>query len=154
MSRIVGKNDLVEIVKKLKSKGKKIGTTNGCFDVLHYGHIWSLNEAKKHCDILILGLNSDDSVRRLKGPLRPINNEDTRAYVLSNIRPVDYIYVFGEDDPTEFLKLVKPAVHVKSEEGYKGIEGPVLKKWKGKLVLLEVIPGYSTSKLLSGKNGS
>ncbi len=87
--------------------------TNGCFDILHSGHIQYLNEAKSLGDYLIIGLNSDDSVKRLKGPKRPINDELERKFILENIKAVDEVIIFDEDTPMELIKKVKPTILVK-----------------------------------------
>ena len=87
--------------------------TNGCFDVLHFGHVHYLLQAKKLGDILVIGLNSDGSVRRLKGPARPVNGEKNRAYVLAALAFVDYVVVFEEDTPEELIKVIRPDVLVK-----------------------------------------
>lgn len=96
-----------------KRHGQKIVFTNGCFDVLHYGHVHYLLQAKALGDILVIGLNSDDSVRRLKGPTRPINGENERAFVLAALACVDYVTLFEEDTPEELIKVVRPDVLVK-----------------------------------------
>lgn len=101
-----GRNDF-------KRHGQKIVFTNGCFDVLHFGHVHYLLQAKKLGDILVIGLNSDDSVRRLKGPRRPINGENERAFVLAALVCVDYVTLFEEDTPEELIKVVRPDVLVK-----------------------------------------
>ena len=101
-----GRNDF-------KRHGQKIVLTNGCFDVLHFGHVHYLLQAKKLGDILVIGLNSDDSVRRLKGPRRPINGENERALVLAALVCVDYVTLFEEDTPEELIKVVRPDVLVK-----------------------------------------
>jgi D-beta-D-heptose 7-phosphate kinase/D-beta-D-heptose 1-phosphate adenosyltransferase len=97
----------------LKRQGRKIVFTNGCFDVLHFGHVHYLLQAKELGDILVIGLNSDDSVRRLKGPTRPINGEKERAFVLAALACVDYVVVFDEDTPKELIETVRPDVLVK-----------------------------------------
>ena len=148
MGKIISKDDLKRKVEEFRHRGWRIGTTNGCFDVIHYGHIQLLKVAKASCDILVVGLNSDASVKRLKGPTRPIHNQRARAYVLNELIPVDYVYIFEEDDPTNFLRLVKPIQHTKSKGGYKGIEEPILKEWNGKLNLLDDVTSYSTSEIL------
>ena len=98
----------------LKSfKGKKIVFTNGCFDILHAGHVAYLNEAKSQGDVLIVGLNSDSSVKRLKGEQRPINSEKERKFVLENLKAVDAVFLFEEDTPLNLIKEVSPNVLVK-----------------------------------------
>ena len=109
--KIVGRDFFKENALKLHQQ--KVVFTNGCFDVLHFGHVHYLLEAKKLGDILVVGLNSDDSVRRLKGPTRPINGEKERAFVLAALSCVDYIVMFEEDTPENLIKAVRPDVLVK-----------------------------------------
>ena len=109
------------IVKDLKNKNKKIIFTNGCFDILHIGHVKYLEESKSFGDILILGLNSDDSVRRLKGENRPINTEDDRAYILASIEAIDYVVIFDNDTPFDLINLIQPDILVKGAD-YEGKE--------------------------------
>ena len=100
----------------LKIKDKKIVFTNGCFDILHTGHAKYLKESKKHGDILIVGLNSDLSVKRLKGESRPINNESDRAYLLNELKSVDYVVIFNEDTPENLLNIIKPDIYTKGAD--------------------------------------
>lgn len=95
------------------NKNKKIVFTNGCFDILHRGHVAYLNEAKSLGDILFIGLNSDTSVKRLKGPERPVNNEQDRKFVLENLKAVDFVEIFEEDTPLNLIKKVTPNILVK-----------------------------------------
>lgn len=111
--KIVAQNKLAEICEELRRQGRKIVFTNGCFDILHSGHVLYLEEAKSCGDILILGLNSDSSVKRLKGDSRPINHQSDRAIVLSALESVDYITIFEEDTPYNLIHLLKPDVLVK-----------------------------------------
>jgi len=106
---------LKELLSELekKRKGKKVVFTNGCFDLIHAGHAHYLSEAKKLGDILVVGLNSDASVRRLKGPKRPILPQNMRSFLLDSLKPVDYVVIFDEDTPTELIKAIKPDVLVK-----------------------------------------
>lgn len=112
MGKIVTWNELSESVERLRTQGKKIVFTNGCFDIIHIGHIRYLKEAKRLGDILIIGLNSDSSISRIK-PGRPVNPQDQRAEVLSSLEMVDYITIFDEDTPYELIKRIKPDVLVK-----------------------------------------
>ena len=96
-----------------KAKGKNLVFTNGCFDILHRGHVSYLNSAKKEGDLLIVGLNSDASVKRLKGESRPINYEQDRKFVLENLKAVDFVEIFDEDTPLELIKQVCPNLLVK-----------------------------------------
>lgn len=98
---------------KLRSRGKRIVFTNGCFDILHYGHVKYLEKAARKGDVLVVGLNSDASVRRLKGPDRPVNRQRCRAVVLAALESVDYVAIFGEDTPLGLIKRLKPDVLVK-----------------------------------------
>ena len=104
-----------ELANKLRHErpGKKVVFTNGCFDLLHVGHVRYLAEAKALGDILVIGLNSDDSVKKLKGPTRPVQSEKDRAEILSQLRSVDYVTVFGEQTPVELIQVVRPDVLVK-----------------------------------------
>jgi rfaE bifunctional protein nucleotidyltransferase chain/domain len=102
-----------DIIAELRKKNKKIAFTNGCFDILHRGHVEYLEKAKKYADILILGLNTDNSVKRLKGAGRPYVNENDRAYVLSRLEAVDVVCLFDDDTPLELIKKVKPDFLIK-----------------------------------------
>jgi rfaE bifunctional protein nucleotidyltransferase chain/domain len=112
---IVELKELLELLEKVRGK-KKIVFTNGCFDLLHAGHADYLNKAKSLGDILVVGINSDASVRRIKGEKRPILPQQIRAYLLDNLKPVDYVVIFEEDTPLELIKAVKPDVLVKGAD--------------------------------------
>jgi len=131
--------------------------TNGCFDILHAGHVQYLEQAKKLGDILVVGLNSDASVRRLKGENRPINKQEDRALVLAALEFVDYIIIFEEDTPYELIKIVNPDVLVKGGDWKEtDIIGADIVQAKGGTVLsLPLRPGLSTSKIIEEikKNG-
>jgi D-glycero-beta-D-manno-heptose 1-phosphate adenylyltransferase len=111
--KIIPSARITELSQKLHSEGKKLVFTNGCFDILHAGHVTYLTQARALGDILILGLNSDLSVKRLKGDNRPVNAEMQRALVLAGLSAVDYICIFAEDTPYELIKKVQPDVLVK-----------------------------------------
>lgn len=130
-----------------ENKGKKIVFTNGCFDILHVGHVSYLNEAKKQGDLLFVGLNSDSSVKRLKGDKRPINNERERQYLLENLRCVDCVNVFEEDTPYELIKEVMPSVLVKGGDWkVEDIVGSdIVLKNGGEVKSLTFIEGFSTT---------
>src|SRR3989338_3572301 len=100
--------ELATITKKLKNTNKKIITTNGIFDILHIGHIRYLQEAKKLGDILIVAINSDSSVKKIKGPKRPLNNENDRAEMLASLQCIDFVAIFDEENPIKFLEEIKP----------------------------------------------
>ena len=140
---------LKEILNK-KNNGKKIVFTNGCFDILHRGHVEYLQKAKGLGDLLVLGLNSDSSVKRLKGESRPINNEKDRAIILSALECVDYIIIFDEDTPLELIKNLKPDILVKGGD-YK-IENVVGREYAKETVLIDFVDGYSTTKIIKNIN--
>ena len=134
------------IVRELKNKGKKIIFTNGCFDILHIGHIKYLEKTKVFGDILIVGLNADESVRRLKGKNRPINSQVDRAYILASIKVIDYVVIFDDDTPLDLIKLIKPDVLVKGGdyEDKEVIGQEIVKEVK----LVQFIDDKSTSKTI------
>ena len=131
---------------ELKKRGKKIVFTNGCFDILHVGHVKYLEEAKSYGDVLILGLNSDESVRRLKGPTRPVNTEDDRAYILASLEAVDYVVKFYDDTPYALIKAVQPHILVKGGD-YEGKE-VVGQDIADELRLVDFVDGKSTTKTI------
>lgn len=135
--------EVKKISARLREKGKKVVFTNGCFDILHKGHVSYLNTAKSFGDVLILGLNSDKSVRKLKGETRPINPEEDRAYILSALECVDYVVIFDEDTPYELISKVKPDILVKGAdyEGKEVVGSDIAKETK----LVEFINGKSTT---------
>ena len=116
MSKTKTINELKDISEKLRNEGKIVITTNGVFDILHIGHIRYLQEAKKLGDTLIVAINSDSSVKKIKDPKRPLNNENDRAEALAALECIDYVAIFDEDDPIIFLKAIKPHIHVKGSD--------------------------------------
>jgi D-beta-D-heptose 7-phosphate kinase / D-beta-D-heptose 1-phosphate adenosyltransferase len=136
-------DEISVIINVLKSKNKKIIFTNGCFDILHIGHIKFLEKAKSFGDVLIVGLNSDLSVKQIKGENRPINNQNDRAHILASLEVVDYLVIFNEDTPYNLIKLIQPDILVKGAD-YKGkeIAGEDIAK---ELKLVDFIEGRSTS---------
>jgi len=143
---IKNSNQIEVIVKNLKSKNKKIVFTNGCFDILHAGHVKYLTEARSLGDILIVGINSDESVKRLKGPSRPINTLKDRSIVIAGLDVVDYVVPFSEDTPTNLIKKIRPKFLVKGSD-YKGKE-VAGKEYADELILIEFVNGKSTSNLI------
>ena len=121
--------------------------TNGCFDILHRGHISYLNEAKKKGGFLLIGLNSDTSIKALKGPKRPINTQEERAYLLDNLKAVDGVIVFEEETPLKLIEALKPDLYLKGGDYTKESlpETPLVESYGGKVHLLPFIEGYSTS---------
>ena len=128
----------------------KIIFTNGCFDLIHFGHVKYLEDAKKYGDVLIVGLNSDSSVKKLKGDNRPINNQSDRALILAALEVVDYVVIFDDDTPHDLIKKIKPDVLVKGGD-YKGkkVSGANFSK---ELKLIDFIEGRSTSNLIEKIN--
>ncbi len=154
-SRLVTRDRLAHLAALLRAQGRRIVTLNGSFDLLHAGHLHILGEARRQGDVLIVGVNSDASVKRYKAADRPFIGEDDRARMLLALRVVDYVHVFGEDDPLAFLEEVRPHVHVNgSEYGADCIEAPVVKKHGGRVHIVEKIPGLSTSALGDKIKGS
>lgn len=113
LTKLISPDQISALVESLHARQQKIVFTNGCFDLLHAGHVLYLESAKNLGDILIIGLNSDASVKRLKGPERPINPEEERSVVLAALEAVDYVVIFDEDTPLELIKQVRPDVLVK-----------------------------------------
>ncbi len=149
-SKLIPIEQLADILKQLRAQGRKIVFTNGCFDILHKGHVFYLERAKKMGDILILGLNSDSSVKRLKGESRPINDENARATVMAALESVDYVVVFTEDTPLNLIKIVAPDVLVKG--GDYEIENIVGREYAKETVTIPFVDGYSTTKTIQSIN--
>jgi rfaE bifunctional protein nucleotidyltransferase chain/domain len=141
---------LVDQSKKARSGGKTIVTTNGCFDILHRGHVRYLQYAKSLGDFLFVGINSDASVRQIKGPKRPINSEDARAEVLRALSCVDGVCVFNEATPETWLQAIQPHIHVKGADWNIETlpETRLLKTWGAKVVAAPFVEGYSTTKII------
>jgi rfaE bifunctional protein nucleotidyltransferase chain/domain len=150
MGKIVGVDEITKISFELKSKGKKIVFTNGCFDILHRGHVEYLSKAKQLGDVLIVGLNSDSSVKMIKGDKRPIVPQEDRAFILSNLSFVDYVVIFDEPTPYELISKIVPDVLVKgsdwSQENVVGKD--IVEANGGKVVLIEIVPGRSTTNVI------
>lgn len=134
------------IVNKLKKQGKRIVFTNGCFDIIHPGHIKTLKEAKSKGDVLIIGVNSDSSVREIKGRQRPILDEGARTQILAAISVVDYVIVYCEKTPHRLIKEIKPSVLVKGGDWQK--EEIIGKEFVQKIYRVKLYPGYSTTKII------
>lgn len=141
--------EAVELVKKWQAQGKVVGFTNGCFDVLHPGHIRSFALAHEYCDVLVVGMNSDASVRRLKGPSRPINDQESRMAMLLALKAVDYVVVFDDDTALPLMERMRPNVIAK--EGYaleQWPEGRFVMSYGGRAVTLPRLEGFSTTNLI------
>jgi len=149
--KVVTLKKLIPIVQKLVKQNKKIVTTNGVFDILHIGHVKYLEEAKKLGDVLIVGVNTDASVKQNKGDKRPINDEKSRIKVLAALESVDYVFLFNEKDPKKWLEKIKPSIHVKAGD-YKLsqiIEKDVVRKNGGKIIIAKISKGYSTTSIIN-----
>jgi len=148
--KIKERKELLRIIKNLKAKGKRVVFTNGCFDLLHLGHVRYLEEAKALGDVLVVGVNSDSSVRKLKGPKRPILPEEERTEILSGLACVDYITIFNEADPLKLITSLKPNLLVKggdwAREQIVGRE--VVERSGGELVIIPFVQGASTSNVI------
>ncbi|MCX5783838.1 MAG: adenylyltransferase/cytidyltransferase family protein [Elusimicrobia bacterium] len=132
---------------KQKKLGKRVVFTNGCFDIIHRGHVRILEYAKGLGDVLVAGLNSDASVKKLKGPGRPINNQKDRAAVLAAFRAVDLVIIFGEETPEKLIKSLKPDILVKGAD-YK-ISQIVGRRFAAKVVRMPLVKGYCTTKIIN-----
>lgn len=148
--RIKSRRELNDILKKARVEGKKIVLTNGCFDLLHVGHLHTFQEAKKHGDLLIVAINSDDSVRALKGADRPWVSESQRAELIAALRCVDYVVIFHELDPLSIVTELQPNVLVKGEDWAEGtiIGQNVVEARGGRVVRIPLIKGTSTTDLI------
>ena len=152
---IINTNDIAVVRNKIKNDKKSIVFTNGCFDILHRGHAAYLNQAKSLGDKLIVGVNSDRSVRALKGESRPVNNESDRAFLIDNLKSVDYVIIFDEDTPYNLIREIQPDFLVKGgdwkEEDIVGWD--IVKASGGKVLSLKFIENYSTTKTIKKLNG-
>lgn len=148
-SKIVSWEELEHIVRHWKKNGEKVIFTNGCFDILHRGHVTYLNAARRRGNHLIVGLNTDRSVKALKGPSRPINNQEDRALVLSSLECVDKVILFDEDTPYNLIQRIRPDELVKGGD-YKADE-VVGGEFAGKVVIIPAVNGYSTTGLIHKK---
>jgi D-beta-D-heptose 7-phosphate kinase/D-beta-D-heptose 1-phosphate adenosyltransferase len=149
-NKIKSVNNLVNVVNRLKKKGKKIVFTNGCFDLLHIGHIRYLKKAKKLGDVLIVAINSDDSVRRLKGDGKPIVPQSDRAEILSEFPFVDFVTIFKEDTPLNTIKKILPNILVKGSDWSKDkiVGADIVKSNGGKVITIPLVRGKSTSNII------
>lgn len=153
MGRVITEADIENIISTLKnnsSEKNKVVFTNGCFDLLHVGHIRYLAQAKSHGDYLVVGVNSDDSVKRLKGPTRPIQNENDRAEILAALASVDYVVIFKEDTPENLIHKVRPDVLAKGGDWKieSIVGGAFVQSYGGQVLSLQFIDGKSTTKII------
>ena len=151
MGEVVELNKLLNIVSELKKQNKTIVTTNGCFDIIHAGHVRYLKQAKALGDVLIVCLNSDESVKRFKGPTRPLNHQDDRAEVLSSLCSIGYVVIFEEDTPVDVLDKIKPNIHVKGGDYTEETlpETKIIKESGGKIQFIPFVEGRSTTNIIN-----
>ena len=153
MAEIIDIKHLSHKIDFLRSKKKDliIVATNGCFDILHIGHIRSLQKAKSLGNVLVVGLNSDESVKKIKGATRPINNENYRAEMLAALSCIDIVTIFKEETAEKFLEVLKPNIYVKGEDyDLENIpESKVVKNLGGKIIQIPNVAGYSTTALIN-----
>lgn len=138
---------VVDKAARWRAQGATIGFTNGCFDLIHAGHVALLAQAKKNCDYLIVGLNSDDSVRRLKGEDRPVNNETARAIVLASLGDVDAVVMFAEDTPVRLIEAIRPDLLVKGADYAESevVGADFVRSYGGRVLLTALAPETSTT---------
>jgi D-beta-D-heptose 7-phosphate kinase/D-beta-D-heptose 1-phosphate adenosyltransferase len=150
MGRVISRAELIEVRRELKKNGRRIVFTNGCFDLLHRGHIEYLAKAKSLGDILIVGLNADDSVRRLKGPNRPITPQEDRAAILAALAVVDYVCIFDEDTPYELIRAVVPDILVKGADWTVDdvVGKDIVEAAGGSVHTIEFLPNRSTTNII------
>lgn len=151
--KIKSVQEIARITARARREGKTVVTTNGCFDILHAGHVQNLEWSRAQGDILVVGVNSDRSVRANKGPGRPVNGERDRALVLAGLAAVDYVLIFGAKNPIPWLALVKPSIHIKGKGSEKKVklflpEQAVVEKYGGRVLLAPLIPGRSTTNVI------
>lgn len=148
--KIYSADRLVKVIEELKADGKVVVFTNGCFDILHVGHVRYLAVAKGEGDILVVGLNSDKSVRGLKGQNRPVQDEESRAEIIASLQSVDFVVIFDEADPLSLIVKFKPDILVKGEDWGEGeiVGGDEVLSWGGKVVRARLSPGSSTTSII------
>ena len=148
--KIKTRRHLAALRKKWRRQKKKFVFTNGCFDIIHAGHIRYLETAKKKGDILVVGMNSDSSMTRIKGKGRPINPQQDRAEVLAGLEAVDYVVIFDEDDPGSLISYILPDILVKGSDWKPGkiIGADIVKANRGKVIRIPLYKGRSTSKII------
>ncbi|MCL5034746.1 MAG: D-glycero-beta-D-manno-heptose 1-phosphate adenylyltransferase [Bacteroidetes bacterium] len=150
MSNILKREELATILRKLQKGGKKIVFTNGVFDIVHIGHVDYLRRARELGDVLVVAINGDESVHRIKGPKRPIIGETDRSFVVANLKSVDYVCIFNEDTPYETIKLLQPDVLVKGAD-WKAedvVGRDIVEARGGKVVTMKYLDGKSTTNII------
>ena len=153
--KVISLEDAAELAERWRHRGWRVGFTNGCFDLLHPGHVHLLEAGRAKCDRLIVGLNTDASARRLKGPSRPVQPQEARAAVLASLASVDLVCVFDEDTPERLIRAVRPDVLITggddTVEDVFGVD--LLREWGGQVTVADVLPGHSTQATLERIRG-
>lgn len=149
-NKILHRKAVVELVNNWKSRGETIVFTNGCFDILHLGHVDYLEEARRRGDRLVIGLNTDESVRRLKGPSRPLNEEYSRGRILAALAFVDAVTYFDEDTPYQLIEALQPDILVKGSDylAENVVGADIVLDKGGKVETIQLVEGYSTTQLV------
>lgn len=147
---LVDQESLKTIIAKAKTLGKKIVMTNGCFDILHCGHLHYLEKSKNLGDILVIAINSDASVKKLKGPDRPINNQTDRARLVAALKPVDYVVIFDEMEASKLIQMIIPDFYTKGQDYQINSlkEYPIAKALGCEIILIDFVEGKSSTKLM------
>ena len=147
---LIERNSLKKFCEDIREQGKKIVFTNGCFDILHVGHVRYLTAAKKFGDVLIVGLNTDASVKKLKGDSRPVNNEKDRAEVLLGLKAVDYVVFFGEQTAENLISEIKPDIYVKGGDYTLETlpEAKIVQSYGGQVEFIQLVEGKSTTNII------
>ena len=150
MGKVIRREEVTKLVSDLHKMGKTVVTTNGCFDILHVGHVRYLQKTKSFADVLIVLLNSDKSVRSIKGPTRPINNEDDRSEILCALSCVDYVVLFNENSPRNLLDEIKPDVYTKGADYTMETlpEADIMKKNNTRVEFISFVEGKSTTGII------
>ncbi len=147
--KIVSAENFIEL-KNTALKGKKVVFTNGCFDIVHLGHIDYLEKAREKGDLLVLGLNTDQSIQRLKGPKRPIIEENARARMMAAMTFVDFVILFDDDTPLKLIESILPDVLVKGDDYHQGniVGAEIVLSNGGRVETIQLVPGFSTSSII------
>jgi D-beta-D-heptose 7-phosphate kinase/D-beta-D-heptose 1-phosphate adenosyltransferase len=155
LRKVVTPNAAAEAAERWRARGYRVGFTNGCFDLLHPGHVYLLEQCRAICDRLIVGINADASVKRLKGASRPAQGEAARAAVLAALTSVDLVCLFEEDTPLELIKLIKPDLLIKGADYTRAtvVGAELVESWGGSVALAELLPGHSTTATLARLRG-
>jgi rfaE bifunctional protein nucleotidyltransferase chain/domain len=150
MGRVIQTQELAKIRAQLRVDRKKVVFTNGCFDILHRGHVEYLLKSKALGDVLVVGVNTDNSMRRIKGPLRPIVPQDDRAFLVAHLSPVDYVCLFDEETPLALISSLVPDILVKGADwSVDTIVGKdVVERAGGKVTTIDLVPNHSTSSII------